>query len=167
MSETLIACDDCGRGIDGEQYCGDCVAEYCSRIAELEAELERLRGPVRLAIYTTDDGCITSVVEQGEDGDPVDREIDASAIVAHTDMAVERYEGLLGQWSRACEIAMKHCGRFAPEGRSVFEYIPAALATAREAAVREFAEWLRERGYYAVEGTQPVDEFIDEGREPR
>jgi hypothetical protein len=37
MSETLIACDKCGRGIDGEQYCGDCVAEM---VAELERRRE-------------------------------------------------------------------------------------------------------------------------------
>lgn len=38
---------------------------------------------LHLAIYTTDDGRITSVVERDEDGDPCDREIDASAIINH------------------------------------------------------------------------------------
>ena len=79
-------------------------------LAKAEAELERVidrmdeenesawesaeeaSGPIKLAIYTTDDGHITSVVERDEDGDPCDREIDATAILAHVESLVARAE---------------------------------------------------------------------------
>ena len=42
----MLTCNKCGREIDGEQYCGDCMADICAersgsnyRIAALEAEL--------------------------------------------------------------------------------------------------------------------------------
>jgi hypothetical protein len=52
--------------------------------------------PILLAIYTTDDGRIKSVVERDEDGDPVDREVDATAIIAHVDELVSRLNHTTG-----------------------------------------------------------------------
>lgn len=37
-----ICCDQCGRGIDGEQYCGDCMAEEIGKKEKAEADVERL-----------------------------------------------------------------------------------------------------------------------------
>jgi len=105
-------------------------------IEEAWKEANAASGPIKLAIYTTDDGRITSVVERDEDGDPCDRGIDSTAIVAHVERIVERYEGLNKQWVKACEIAQKHCEKFTPVGRSFFDYIPSALAAARADAVK-------------------------------
>lgn len=38
-----ICCDKCGRGIDGEQYCGDCMADEVASRKKVEAEVARLR----------------------------------------------------------------------------------------------------------------------------
>jgi len=50
----------------------------------------KYKEPIRLAIYTTDDERITEVLECDADGDPLDSEIDAGAIIAHVDKLVTR-----------------------------------------------------------------------------
>ena len=38
-----LACSKCGRPVEDEPYCGDCVSDYCSRISALESESAQYR----------------------------------------------------------------------------------------------------------------------------